>query len=97
MRALLIILLAISSPSFAADSDDLVGNWKLVSWQVIVENEPPQDVFGHPKRLPGTDTRGPQHRGDDSREPQRRNGRRRTRGPAQVDARLHREIPRRRE
>ncbi len=29
---------------------NLVGVWKLVSWQVIVDNEPPQDVFGsHPK------------------------------------------------
>jgi hypothetical protein len=46
MRALLAILLAISSPAFAAGSDGLIGNWKLVSWQVIVENEPPQNVFG---------------------------------------------------
>jgi hypothetical protein len=29
---------------------DLVGIWKLVSWQVIGENEESQDVFGsHPK------------------------------------------------
>jgi len=35
---------------FAAEAEDLVGNWKLISWQVIVDNEPPQDVFGaHPK------------------------------------------------
>jgi hypothetical protein len=46
MRTLLAILLAISSSVFAAGSDDLIGNWKLVSWQVIVENEPPQNVFG---------------------------------------------------
>jgi Lipocalin-like domain len=46
MRALLVILLAISSPVFAAESDGLIGNWKLVSWQVIVENEAPQNVFG---------------------------------------------------
>lgn len=33
-----------------AEADGLVGTWKLVSWQVIVEPEPPQDVFGaHPK------------------------------------------------
>src|SRR5579859_1109298 len=50
MRALLGILLAITSPAFAAENDGLIGNWKLVSWQVIVDNEPPQDVFGsHPK------------------------------------------------
>ncbi len=46
MRALLAILLAISNPAFAVDSDGLIGNWKLISWQVIVENEPPQNVFG---------------------------------------------------
>jgi lipocalin-like protein len=46
MRALLVILLMLSSPVFAADSDGLVGNWKLISWQVIVENQPPQNVFG---------------------------------------------------
>jgi hypothetical protein len=26
--------------------DGLAGTWKLVSWQVIVANEPPQNVFG---------------------------------------------------
>ena len=31
---------------FAAESDALIGTWKLVSWQVIVENEAPQNVFG---------------------------------------------------
>ena len=50
MRALLVILLAISGPVFAAESDRLIGTWKLVSWQVIVENNAPQNVFGtHPK------------------------------------------------
>ncbi len=50
MRILLLILLAISNPVFGADNDSLVGTWKLVSWQVIPENGPPQDVFGaHPK------------------------------------------------
>lgn len=34
----------------AAETDALVGIWKLISWQVIGENEEPQDVFGsHPK------------------------------------------------
>ena len=33
-----------------AEADGLVGTWKLVSWQVITENEAPRDVFGaHPK------------------------------------------------
>src|SRR5215470_11167902 len=50
LRILFMIFLAISNPLFAADGDALVGTWKLVSWQVIVENEPPQDLFGlHPK------------------------------------------------
>jgi len=35
---------------FGADADSLIGTWKLVSWRVIVENEPPQNIFGpHPK------------------------------------------------
>jgi len=34
----------------AAGQEALLGNWKLVSWQVIVEGEPPQNPFGlHPK------------------------------------------------
>ena len=50
MRALFLILLAISSPLYAAEADVLIGIWKLVSWQVIVENGPPQNEFGsHPK------------------------------------------------
>lgn len=49
MRILLLIFLAISTV-FGADNDSLVGTWKLVSWQVIPENVPPQNVFGaHPK------------------------------------------------
>ena len=32
------------------DADNLIGTWKLVSWQVLVDNGPPQNVFGaHPK------------------------------------------------
>ena len=41
---------AICSLLRAADTDRLVGVWKLVSWQVAVENEPPREEFGkHPK------------------------------------------------
>lgn len=29
-----------------AESDTLIGAWKLVSWEVIVENEAPKNVFG---------------------------------------------------
>ncbi len=50
MWDLFVIFLVTSSPVFAAKSDALIGTWKLVSWQVIVENEAPQNVFGsHPK------------------------------------------------
>jgi hypothetical protein len=49
MRALLAIL-TIPVPLLAADADALIGTWKLVSWQVIADREPPQNVFGpHPK------------------------------------------------
>lgn len=30
----------------AAEADSLIGTWKLISWQVIGENEEVQDVFG---------------------------------------------------
>jgi hypothetical protein len=50
MRALFLIFLALSSPALGTDVDNLTGTWKLISWQVIVDNEPPQNVFGaHPK------------------------------------------------
>lgn len=50
MSTLLIIFLTISNPVFAADGDSLVGTWRLVSWQVITENELPRNPFGsHPK------------------------------------------------
>jgi Lipocalin-like domain len=50
LRALFVIILAISRLLFAAEADGLIGTWKLVSWQVIAETERPQNVFGsHPK------------------------------------------------
>jgi Lipocalin-like domain len=50
MRAVVVILLAISRSLFAAEADRLIGVWRLVSFQVIVENGPPQNDFGaHPK------------------------------------------------
>jgi len=50
MRALLLIVLCMPTPMVAAETDGLVGVWKLVSWEVIVDHEPPQHVFGqHPK------------------------------------------------
>ena len=50
MRVLLVIFLALSSPVLGTDADNLIGTWKLVSWQVLVDNGPPQNAFGaHPK------------------------------------------------
>src|SRR5260370_42639081 len=50
MCVLFLTLLAVSAPLFGANADSLVGTWKLISWQVFVENEPPRNVFGaHPK------------------------------------------------
>ena len=46
MRFLFIIFLAICSPVFAQESNPLVGTWKLVSWDSIIENELPQHLFG---------------------------------------------------
>ena len=50
MRMGFFILVAISNTLCGASKDDLVGTWKLVSWQVISNNGPPQNLFGaHPK------------------------------------------------
>jgi hypothetical protein len=45
------LLLALApNASLAAGVDSPVGTWRLISWQVIVDNGPPQNVFGsHPK------------------------------------------------
>src|SRR5260370_22142583 len=45
MCVLFLTLLAVSAPLFGANADSLVGTWKLISWQVFVENEPPRNVF----------------------------------------------------
>ena len=51
MRAVCAALfLTLSSAVFAQEAHPLVGIWKLLSQQVIVEGEPPEEVFGaHPK------------------------------------------------
>jgi hypothetical protein len=36
----------ICGPLRAGEPDGLIGNWKLVSWQVIAEDGTAQDVFG---------------------------------------------------
>ena len=47
MRALFVALfLAICSPVFAQEPNPLIGNWKLVSFQTIVDNEASQDLYG---------------------------------------------------
>ncbi len=46
MRVMFLLLLVISGPLSAGDAESLFGTWKLVSWQVISGNEPPQNVFG---------------------------------------------------
>src|SRR5262245_14368510 len=46
MRTLVVMLLAICTPSFAQESNPLIGNWKLVSQQAIVDGAAPQHTFG---------------------------------------------------
>ena len=45
MRFLIAIFLAMSTPVFAADPE-IVGAWKLVSFQSIADGEPPRDALG---------------------------------------------------
>ena len=46
MRVLFVLVLTFCRFAFAADADRLIGVWKLISWQVVAQNQPPQDVFG---------------------------------------------------
>ena len=39
-------ILGLSTPATSEQLHPLIGNWKLVSWQVIAEDGSPQDVFG---------------------------------------------------
>jgi len=45
MRILALLLLLVAGPAFAQDSP-LIGNWKLVSLQTILDNAPPKDMLG---------------------------------------------------
>ena len=45
MRILALFLLLVSSPVLAQDAP-LVGNWKLVAFQGILDNGPPNDIYG---------------------------------------------------
>jgi hypothetical protein len=50
MRFLPLIFFVACSPAFAQESNPLVGTWKLIAAESIVENEAPQHTFGlHPK------------------------------------------------
>ena len=40
------MILGLSTPATAEQRHPLIGNWKLVSWQVIADDGTPQDVFG---------------------------------------------------
>src|SRR5262249_19678115 len=44
MRALLSVFLAISGPLFAADAEGLVGTWRRVWWEIVVEQSGPAVV-----------------------------------------------------
>jgi hypothetical protein len=46
MRSVLPSPIATSSPLFAQESNPLVGTWKLISSESILENEAPQHTFG---------------------------------------------------
>ena len=46
MRFLLLMFFAISSPVLAQETNPLVGTWKLISWESVIENEAPQHLFG---------------------------------------------------
>jgi len=49
MAAVVTAGLIAASSGHAAGADDLVGSWKLLSWQVVAQDGSTQDVFGpHP-------------------------------------------------
>jgi hypothetical protein len=41
-----VVTALIATAAGAEERNPLVGNWKLVSWQVVAEDGKPQDVFG---------------------------------------------------
>ena len=45
MRILALLILIIAGPAAAQDAP-LVGNWQLVAYQTILDNEPPKDLYG---------------------------------------------------
>jgi lipocalin-like protein len=45
MRKIALLLVLVASPAIAQESA-LIGNWKLVAFQNILDNDPPKDMFG---------------------------------------------------
>ena len=76
-RILLFVItgMTFAAPVFAQESNPLVGTWKLVSWESIIENEPQQHLFGLTKRLPDHYGTGAIDDRDHRRESQGWNGR----------------------
>ena len=56
MRFLLLFLVVMCSPGFAAEQE-LVGNWRLVAFQTILDNEPPKNDRCGSKGLSDPDSR----------------------------------------
>ena len=46
MRSFMLGLLLLIASAGVATAQDLVGNWKLVSIQTVVDGEPPKDLYG---------------------------------------------------
>jgi len=87
--AVALIVMAFASAGLAQTKNALVGTWKLVSWQVIVENEAPQNVFGsNPKGYLVLTPEGRSIVVTTADNRNGRNGRRRTRRIAQINARV---------
>jgi hypothetical protein len=49
LASVLVAGAVLSAPAGAADPEALIGNWKLVSWRVVVGNETQNPFGSHPK------------------------------------------------
>ena len=92
----LIAGVAFSVPARAADPAALIGNWKLISWQVVVGDETQNPFGSHPKGYLILTREGRSMALTTAVDRKPGDGVRRARGIAKVDARLQRQIPRRR-
>ena len=76
MRILALVLVLVASPAFAQDSP-LVGNWKLVAFQNILDNDPTEGhVRREAERCTHPHARGAHGRNHHGRKPQSRHQRR---------------------